>query len=291
MRRALTKLQWVVAVWATVLVVGRAGGTVDGGKAAYLRYCANCHGGEGRGDGPDASRFVRPPRNLREGVLRAYSGDELVDRVFSGRHLALQMDPTRLADLTAEADQIIEHLRRLSRAHWPQVERGWALYTVRCSTCHGPYGNPPEFLPQGVKRPRHLSDRAWQEAASDAALLAVVRHGRAGMPALVPQISADEARALLTFVRLLSPGFERYQRVCAVCHGDDGRGVKATSGEVVKLPQVRFDRGYFASRSQAQLRAAVLHMVQEHEPAMPHFATVLDRDTIRAIVEYLRGLP
>ncbi len=271
--------------------VGGVGVYAQGGREAYARYCAHCHGPEARGDGVDAARFARPPRNLREGFLRVYEPEELVERVLHGRQLPLTHDPAKWADLQAKTGEILEHLRRLARVRWPQVERGWALYRARCADCHGWYGEPPPALPSGVKRPRNLMDASWQRSVPDTLLIEVVRHGRSGMPALVPRIRDDEARALAAFARLLSPGFELYQRVCAVCHGDDGRGVRAVIGEVARLPTIRFDRSYFQSRSEEDIRKAIMHMLREHEPAMPHFAPVLDRATIRAIVDYLRELP
>lgn len=281
---------WLFTVGFALLVTVRTL-PAESGQAAYQRYCEHCHGPEGRGDGVDAARFARTPRNLREQFFRTYAVEDLVERILNGQKLPLALDPAKYGELQAKTDEILEHLRRLARARWPSVERGWALYATRCVDCHGNFGEPPSSLPQGVKRPRNLADPSWQRGISDAELLLAIRHGRAGMPALVPQIRDDEARSLLAFVRLLSPGFAWYQRVCAVCHGDDGRGVRGTPGEVERLPRVAFDRGYFQKRSQAEIRAAILHMLREHEPAMPHFAPVLDRGTVRAIVEYLRGLP
>ena len=34
------------------------------GAALYARHCAACHGAEGRGDGPVAPAFTRPPSDL-----------------------------------------------------------------------------------------------------------------------------------------------------------------------------------------------------------------------------------
>jgi mono/diheme cytochrome c family protein len=36
------------------------------GRDTFLRYCASCHGPEGRGDGPLAATLTKPPANLRE---------------------------------------------------------------------------------------------------------------------------------------------------------------------------------------------------------------------------------
>lgn len=283
----------VAVVGVVVCVRGSAadaGGDRLRGEGLYRRYCASCHGVTGRGDGPDAARFVRRPRDLRSGVLQRYSEDDLVARIRSGRTLALEVDPEKLEEVRRQTEALVQHLRRLAAARWPAVDAGWALYTLRCVACHGSYGRPPEELPAGVRTPRDLSHPAWQRSVSDAELLRALQHGKAGMPALVPRIREQEARALLAFVRLLSPGFEMYQRWCAACHGDHGRGVQGVLGAAEKLPDVRFDRAYFAARNQDQVRQAVQHMLRTKAPAMPHFGTLLDEEQVRDILRYLEGL-
>jgi mono/diheme cytochrome c family protein len=36
------------------------------GRDMYLRYCASCHGPEGRGDGPLAGSLAKPPADLTQ---------------------------------------------------------------------------------------------------------------------------------------------------------------------------------------------------------------------------------
>jgi mono/diheme cytochrome c family protein len=36
------------------------------GRDAFLRYCASCHGSEGRGDGPLAATLSKPPADLTQ---------------------------------------------------------------------------------------------------------------------------------------------------------------------------------------------------------------------------------
>ena len=40
--------------------------TAIGGKALYGQYCAACHGADGKGGGPAASAFVKPPSDLTQ---------------------------------------------------------------------------------------------------------------------------------------------------------------------------------------------------------------------------------
>jgi mono/diheme cytochrome c family protein len=109
------------------------------------------------------------------------------------------------------------------------------------------------------------------------------------MPA-IPTIRDDaDARALVAYLRLLSPGFDLYSRYCAACHGDDGHPQR----EFVppgRRPGVTFDRNYLERRNPDQLRAAVGHMLREQTPSMPHFRGNVDRATARAIVRYLKSL-
>jgi cytochrome c oxidase cbb3-type subunit 2 len=59
------------------------GNVRDGdGPALFSRYCAACHGAEGKGDGPLGSRFSKAPANLVNGPFPwTPAGDNLPLRV------------------------------------------------------------------------------------------------------------------------------------------------------------------------------------------------------------------
>jgi mono/diheme cytochrome c family protein len=52
-----------------------------GARDLYVRYCADCHGTSGHGDGPAAADLKPPPADLTRSML---SRDELI-RVIDGR--------------------------------------------------------------------------------------------------------------------------------------------------------------------------------------------------------------
>ena len=259
------------------------------GQALYRSHCGACHGMTGHGDGVDASLFLARPRNLREGFVRLYDDDELVDRIVDGVPLALEVDPRSLRRRLVEIDHIVAHLERIPDANWNLIERGEETYVDRCEACHGPYGRPPEEF-AGVAQPAtDLSSPAFQRSHRDEDLVRIVRRGHRAMSA-IPAIRDDaDARALVAYLRILSPGFDLYSRYCAACHGEDGRPQR----EFVppgRRPSVTFDRGYLERRNPDQLRAAVGHMLAEQKPSMPHFRGTLDRTAARAIVQYLRSM-
>jgi mono/diheme cytochrome c family protein len=105
----------------------------------------------------------------------------------------------------------------------------------------------------------------------------------------IPAAPGDaEARALVAFVRVLSPGFELYSRHCAACHGEDGRP-QSEFVDSRQRPTVVFDRSWLARRDPTQLRAAVSHMLEQRTPGMPHFRRTLSEAEVRAILRYLRA--
>jgi cytochrome c len=142
-------------------------------------------------------------------------------------------------------------------------------------------------VPRGARPPRDLGDPAFQRSVTDAELKIVVGHGRHGMPALVAPVAASELPALIGFVRLLSPGYALYDRYCAACHGEDGRGV-GSFGEEARRPTVIFDHAYFQRRDPEQVRTAVWHMLATERPTMPHFRKKLSEVEARAVIVYLK---
>jgi mono/diheme cytochrome c family protein len=284
MRRLTTTLLTALIVTAAPMRA-RA---IDGG-ALYTHHCEGCHGVTGRGDGPDADLFSTRPRDLQSGFLARYSTDELVRRIRDGMPLVLALDPVGLRARAGEVEAIAAYLQRLPMIDWPTVELGQGAYLDDCELCHGRAGAPEPKLPGDARSPRDLGDPAFQRETTDAQIADVVRHGHGGMPAAPPMI-AKELPALIAYVRLLSPGYALYDRYCASCHGDDGRG-SGSFGDEEGRPTVVFDRAYFRRRDPERVRAAVWHMLDTQRPSMPHLRTTLSEADARAIVAYLKRAP
>jgi len=284
--------------WGPAGLVGLVvlGGTIavaaaePDGRYLYAAYCESCHGPEARGDGVDADLFLPRPRDLRGGVLATQDDDALVERIRHGRPLGLARDPKALRARAGDTEILVAHLRRLPTLHWRPLERGQEIYVDRCEICHGPFGHSTS-VPSGVTtRPRDLSDPHYQRETSDRTLADRIRHGHRKMPAIPDMDVAENREALIAYLRLLSPGYERYSRFCAGCHGDDGRGPGVDWASETR-PIVVFDQAYFAKKDPEVLRTDVWHMQNDAEPQMPHMSRVLRASQVRAILAYLRGLP
>jgi len=294
---SLAVVRGLVALVATLSAGRPAAALTDArpaapdGRALYVQTCAPCHGPAGRGDGPEASSFAKRPPDLTAGVLANVDEDRAIARLRDGLPLTLGSEPRALEGRLAHVEDVTGHLKKLPDIDWRTVDRGAALFSANCAVCHGPFGQPLALtaLPKGVqKQPRDLRDPAFQKAASDDGLIAAMQHGTSAMPAIPATRETRQARDLVVFIRLLSPGFETYSYYCAPCHGDDGRGHGVlASGK--NAPQVAFDRTWRAKQDPEQLRIQVTHMLSLHGPTMPHFRGTLTDEQLRAIVGYIKN--
>jgi mono/diheme cytochrome c family protein len=119
---------------AGLFVVGVEGARPDPapppGESLYRRYCAACHGGSGRGDGPAAGGLCPPPPDL----TRVRSGIPELMRQIDGRRTirahgsaampvwgevfeqSLISEPHRRRTALHQLQTLADHVHRLQRA-------------------------------------------------------------------------------------------------------------------------------------------------------------------------------
>jgi mono/diheme cytochrome c family protein len=263
----------------------------------YIRHCADCHGWEGRGNGALAhALIVKPPPLRRPELLTHNTEAELVGRILLGKDLTVPLAPAALPTTDAEVTALFTHLQRLSTTAWEQADEGAQVYDSLCVSCHGIYGGGEGLQAAALPAPpRDLSAPAYQSQVSDEELQQVITKGKGTMPGAAAVLTSEEVRAVIAFVRLLSPGYELYERFCAVCHGPDGtppvvNPQDASGAEVVLEGLPTFDEDYFRAHSEDQVRSWVGHMLHENRTVMPHFSGELNAEEVRQILAYLRAL-
>ncbi|MBI3300591.1 MAG: c-type cytochrome [Deltaproteobacteria bacterium] len=268
------------------------------GEVLYIRHCADCHGWTGHGDGPLAAVLETKPRNLRRAELfTGHSEAELVAWILHGKELAVPIDPTAVPHTEAEVTALLTHLQRLPTLSWEQIDAGEKVYDSLCAACHGIYGRGDGRAAATLPfPPRDLSTPPYQSQGSDEELLRIISEGKGAMPGAVDVLSAKELKAVVAFVRILSPGYELYDRFCAVCHGPDGRAPTVAPQDSFGFDLVfqrlpTFDEKYFRTHTTEQVRAEIQHMRKQSRTAMPHFAGELNAEEARQILTYLRTLP
>jgi mono/diheme cytochrome c family protein len=87
------------------------------GKALFARYCATCHGDEGRGDGQNASNLTPPPPDLT--VASHVADSALLAKVIAEGSAAVgrsALSPPWGRNLSAqEIDDLVAYCRTLAR--------------------------------------------------------------------------------------------------------------------------------------------------------------------------------
>lgn len=157
------------------------------GRAVYEKWCAGCHGDEGRGDGPAATHLLPKPRDLTPGVyeIRSTATGELplhedVRRVVDEGMPGTSMPEWRTVLSGPEREAVVGYVESFSPAFAsarPQalgfgrdpgggqaaVDSGRALYRrIECWKCHGEAGRG-----DGQSAPRLKDDLGNPVRATD----------------------------------------------------------------------------------------------------------------------------
>jgi mono/diheme cytochrome c family protein len=241
---------------------------------------------------------IKPPSLRRTELFTQNTNAELVARILLGKDLPMSFAPMAVASPETEVTALVAHLRQLPTIDWQQVHAGEDVYDSLCVSCHGVYGRGDGPVVGALPTaPRDLSAPTYQSQVSDEDLFHIILEGKGSMPGTKDVLSEQEVRAVIAFVRVLSPGYELYDRFCASCHGSDGRPLSVAIQEMFGTPVGKegqppvFDKAYLRSHTDEQLRVWVRHMFKENKVGMPHFAGDLNADQVRQILTYLRNLP
>jgi mono/diheme cytochrome c family protein len=248
------------------------------GRMLYVEHCARCHGPSGRGDGPDRRLFETPATDLvGSGVLEKNPDEALSPRILAGRRYRLE--PHSVESLPTQrpgTEALVRFLRQLPAVRWLSADAGKRIYLSRCAGCHGWYGRPTD---EAEGSSGDLGDVAYQSSLSDYDLGERARHRGGNRPPLAPPLSDAEAADVVAFLRLLSPGYELYQRYCVNCHGAHG-----------STDWLAIDDAYLRKLAPGELEERAWHMLRGAEPSMPHFEGILSAGDVRSILQYLRSL-
>ena len=166
--------------------------------------------------------------------------------------------------------------RQSSDASPANVSGGRAVYKAQCATCHG--------LERAGYRPAFPSLVNVSDRIGDPEIRAILAYGRNRMPP-IGGLSPSDEEALLAYLHTgetkASPAHAisgavatLYQQNCAICHGEDLRGIGKAFPSLLGVADRR-DREY------------VLQILQNGRGRMPGFADRLTGTEIDQIVAFL----
>ena len=266
------------------------------GEVLYIRHCAGCHGADARGNGLVGKALEIQPSDLRTTNLLRNSDDELIVRILHGKTLPVPVNPKAWPSSEEDVSALLVYLRRLPTLSWGKIEAGESVYDSLCLTCHGIHGHGDGSLTSTLPvPPRDLSAPSYQKQVSDEELLKIISEGKGAMPGTGDVLSLDDRKDVVAFIRVLSPGYELYDRYCVSCHGTKGKAPDPALLAALGFPSSQkippaFDRAYFQQHTDEQLWPKIAHMLEMSRVVMPHFAGELTAEQVREIVTYLRTL-
>jgi len=180
-------------------------GEVSRGRTVFAANCASCHGSAGRGDGKASASLLPKPANLTAALF----SDERLSSVLWNGVAGSSMPPWRQVS-AEDLRALVAYVHSLyaptaAEPSTPDVKTlndGQSLFVANCASCHGGggAGNGPAAgavapPPTNFKLKKPTQERAWD----------VLENGVPGtaMPPWRNQLSADQRRALVEFVRSL----------------------------------------------------------------------------------------
>ncbi len=152
--------------------------TLNLGRTTYLEYCVQCHGYEGKGDGPSSKGLIPPPRNLTQGLYKFANvpygeapHDEDFYRIIRGGLKGSAMLPWDISD--ERLDAVTQYIKTFAPEFWTDGEgktlgtkveitadpfgadkkaeaiaMGKKVYhlTAQCTTCHRGYETKADIV-------------------------------------------------------------------------------------------------------------------------------------------------
>lgn len=167
------------------------------------------------------------------------------------------------------------------------IEAAGTLFDRDCAACHGPNGKGRT----AVGAP-DLTDDVWLHGGSRAAIRTSIVEGRSGaMPALGSALGESGVREVATYVYTLNgrewprpdlvrAGAERFQQLCASCHGPDGRG-----NQDLGAPNLTDDTWLYGGR-----REDIATAIREgRNGRMPAWGERLAPEEVRMLMAWIRA--
>lgn len=250
---------------------------LEAGKKTYEKFCSQCHGEKGDGEGP-AANFVRPrPRDFTSGkykIRTTASGslptDDDLKRVirngmpytsmpawsnFTEQELASLVEYVKSFHAGfADASNAAKPIDLPKAPAWTKesAEKGKGVYAATgCATCHGATGRGDGASAPSLKddkgntiRPADLTARwTFRGGASREDIFRTFTTGLNGtpMPAFAESMEPAERWALTDFVYSLGDGdTPNYQTLLVAAPQEDDIDVAKGAALFDKVPAVRF---------------------------------------------------
>lgn len=284
---------------------------LDRGQAVYQRYCATCHGRDGRGDTPVARLLDPRPRNFADPIEMArVTIDRIYHAVKEGRPGTAMAAWEQVLTETQIGD-VIDYIRTLApplpaslSPHQLSLEVGRRIFDRECAECHGRDGTADTAAAKVLKPPPHnLADPVAVARIDDGRMYAAIKLGIRGTgmagwgELLSPAEIVDVMRYVRSLERPLPSGMTRldldmavgkaiYQKDCAACHGVKGDADTALGRALTPHPRNFTMTQYMAALPDAYFAGVITN--GKPGTAMAPWRGILNAEDVRRVLLYIR---
>ena len=171
------------------------------GEVIYQEACTPCHGTNGRGDGPQASRLSRPPNSLALPEVYSQATPAEWYSIVTEGNLDRSMPPFSSLSARQRWD-VVAYLYILNTTPETHLE-GMDLYQANCAECHGESGRGDGPKSGSLSTvPTNFTDQAFmaKNSANDF-YVAITQGVGTDMPSFSDQLSEDDRWTLATTLR------------------------------------------------------------------------------------------
>ncbi len=185
------------------------------GYKLFNETCFLCHGLDGKGKGPLSIKLNTTVEDLTDNTDLAKKSDRDLFRIIQGTapHGSINesMPQWGLAIPGPQIQSLVSYIRFLHQSKHPLIgdpETGRAVYQRYCAVCHGSNGrgNGPLTNVMEMEPADHTDTKKMAELTNEK-LAEVIREGDVDsklMPGWKEILSADEIKAVISYIRLLS---------------------------------------------------------------------------------------
>ncbi|HEX9091724.1 MAG TPA: c-type cytochrome, partial [Anaerolineales bacterium] len=174
------------------------------GEKIYTQECAECHGEQGLGDGPQVAQLSVPAATLGLSDLASlYSPADWYTIVTQGNMEKFMPAFSNLSD--RQRWDVVAYAMSLSVPD-EQVAQGNLLYQENCITCHGPTGvGNGSGAGELTTLPTDFTQQSFMARKSATSLYQAISTGLSpDMPAFADKLTEDERWALVSYLRTLT---------------------------------------------------------------------------------------
>lgn len=211
---------WKTPAFMTVLMLLSSNAFAEYSKnfEGYKIFSANCfvcHGAQGKGDGPLASKLSDKPADLTNDAELSKISDRDLFQIIEGTapHGAVSSDMPKwgLAIPQTQITSLVSYMRYLHRTKHPisgNPVNGKETYSTYCTICHGSDGDKKGVITKLYNmEPANHTDATAMNKISNEKMYSIIANGTAGstlMPGWKEILSDKEIQDIISYIRLIS---------------------------------------------------------------------------------------